>query len=111
LSAQSVPSVSSSSVERQAPSTISLLLDRAGVDARAAESDLRAAADRRGEESLEVVVAVGCVLPGERAADRVREQEDAHGLAVACGERVRQSESVVRALRAVGGVVCGDACA
>ena len=72
--------------------------------------DLGAAPDGCGEHAFEVVVAVGCLLAGERAGDGVGEQEDPHLLAFALGERVREAQPVVGAFRPVGGVVEDDEC-
>jgi len=63
-----------------------VVADAARVHTAAAERDLGAATDCRGEHAFEVVVAVGGLLPGERAGDGVGEQEDPHLFAVAFGE-------------------------
>jgi len=83
-------------LEVRAASAVDDLLfsDGARVDAGAAESDPRTSLDRDREHTLEVVAAVGRLLPGERAGDGVAEEEDAHLFALAVGERVRESEPV-----------------
>src|SRR5581483_9208142 len=82
-----------------------VLADRAGVHAGAAEGDLGAVMDGGAEHPLEVVVAVGRLLAGERTGDRIGEEEDANLLAVALRKRVREPQPVVAALGPVCGVV------
>ena len=74
------------------------------------QSHLGAALDGCAEHAFEVVVAVGCLLAGQRTRDGVGEQEDAHVFAFALGERVRQAQAVVRAFRPVSGIVEDDEC-
>ena len=107
LSAHSVQSVSSWSVERRAPSTSKLLGQAARVQAGPAAANLRAA-QQAFEHSVEVVVAVGELLTRDGAGHGVADQEDAHLDIVALAQRAREAQRVVGALAAVGLVVDDD---
>jgi hypothetical protein len=82
--------------------------DPAGVHACAAQADDGAVPSGGGEHPVEVVVAVGQLLAGDGAADRVAEAEDPHFDVVSLGEVAGKPQPVVDALITVGGALQDD---
>jgi hypothetical protein len=60
------------------------------------------------DHAVEVIVAVGQLLAGDRASDRITEQEDAQLGAVPFAQSGGEAEGVVRAFAAVRLVVHDD---
>ena len=105
LSAARVQSVSSSIVDRAAPWDEHGLGEAPCVHAGAAAPDLPAVAGDHGQHLVEVVVAVGGLLPGHGHRDTVTHEEDPKAHAVTFGHRRGEAYRVVGGVLTVGGTV------
>src|SRR5690606_13972374 len=86
------------------------LRDTAGIQARAADADLRAVLRRVPQHQLYVVVARRYLLVSLRAGRSVADQKDLHFLAGPLGESACKPERVVAALGSVGSIVENEQC-